>query len=182
VEAFLRFTDKPMIASKEAVTSGLSLACKDGVIGIGRGPNVSDLQVRYCRTEIPLDPSEEGLWIIPPFEPQREKGTTAGIDQVAPAEVVPTETPGGESRRQQEIKGGGVKRFVISGAVPVENYHELFRCFIGPAVRMNLKKLHLGVQFEMEVAGDQPLDENDPGLKAMKEAARQLGLKFGVEE
>ena len=47
---------------------------------------------------------------------------------------------------------------------------------------MNLKKLHLGVQFEMEVSADQQLDPNDPALKAMKEAARQLGLKFETEE
>jgi hypothetical protein len=92
--------------------------------------------------------------------------------------VIPGAEPGG----QPEIDRGGVKRFVISGAVPVENYHELFRCFIGPAARMNLKKLHLGVQFEMEVAGDQQFDPNDPALKAMKEAARQLGLKFDVDD
>ena len=59
---------------------------------------------------------------------------------------------------------------------------ELFRCFVGPAARMNLKRLHLGIHFEMEVPEGQALDPNDPALKAMKEAARQLGLTFEVEE
>jgi hypothetical protein len=47
---------------------------------------------------------------------------------------------------------------------------------------MNLKKLGLGVQFEMVLPEDRTLSENDPALKAMKEAARQLGLTFEVGE
>ena len=47
---------------------------------------------------------------------------------------------------------------------------------------MNLKKLRLGIQFEMEASDGQELDPNDPSLKAMKEAAKQLGLKFNLEE
>jgi len=42
--------------------------------------------------------------------------------------------------------------------------------------------MHLGIHFEMEVPEGQALDPNDPALKAMKEAARQLGLMFEVEE
>jgi hypothetical protein len=47
---------------------------------------------------------------------------------------------------------------------------------------MNLKKLHIGVQLEMELPEGQGLDPNDPNLKSMKEAARQLGLEFKIEE
>ncbi len=47
---------------------------------------------------------------------------------------------------------------------------------------MNLKKLIIGIQFEMETLPDKELDPNDPSLKAMQEAARQLGIKFEVEE
>jgi len=47
---------------------------------------------------------------------------------------------------------------------------------------MNLKKLHLGVQFEMVLPEDKPLSETDPAFKAMKEAARQLGLELTTEE
>jgi hypothetical protein len=46
---------------------------------------------------------------------------------------------------------------------------------------MNLKKLQLGVQFEMVLPEDRRLGENDPTLKAMKEAARQLGLTLEIE-
>ena len=47
---------------------------------------------------------------------------------------------------------------------------------------MNLKRLGLGVQFEMELPEDEALSENDPALKAMKEAARQLGLTIRFDE
>ncbi|HWP99514.1 MAG TPA: hypothetical protein VNK92_03495 [Vicinamibacterales bacterium] len=40
----------------------------------------------------------------------------------------------------------------------------------------------LGVQFEMELPEGKAPNENDPALKAMKEAARQLGLTFEVGE
>jgi hypothetical protein len=73
VDAFLRFTDKPMISSKEAVTAGLSQACSDGLVGIGRGGSPSTLQARYCKQSVSLDPNEDGVWIIPPFEPEEPK-------------------------------------------------------------------------------------------------------------
>ncbi|HDS29193.1 MAG TPA: ATP-binding protein, partial [Candidatus Acetothermia bacterium] len=70
VEAFLRFTDKPMVANREAVTAGLAQACTDGLVGIGRGGSLSTLHAKYCREPISLDPSEDGVWVIPPFEPE----------------------------------------------------------------------------------------------------------------
>ena len=45
---------------------------------------------------------------------------------------------------------------------------------------MSLRRLRLGVQFEMELPEGKALSENDPTLKAMKEAARQLGLTFEI--
>jgi hypothetical protein len=47
---------------------------------------------------------------------------------------------------------------------------------------MNLKKLRLGIEFEMVLPEDRPLSEDDPGLAAMKEAARQLGLELDIGE
>jgi hypothetical protein len=194
VEAFLRFTDKPMIASKEAVTAGLAQACVDGLVGIGRGASLVSLQTRYCKEPVSLDPSEDGVWIIPPFTPEPAKAP--GGEETAGAGVSAGEsgfgggpgagtTPGESSGTATATKPGAkgtVRRFVVRGDVPVENWGELFRCFVGPAARMNLKKLGLGVQFEMVLPEDRRLSENDPALKAMKEAARQLGLIFQSEE
>ena len=184
VDAFLRFTDKPMVATKDAVTTGLAQACADGLVGIGRGGSPSALQARYCKQLVSLDPSEDGVWIIPPFEPEQPKTTIDEGTSSGAGKTTATTSPGTKpTPTTTEIPPRrSVRRFSVRGAVPVENYGELFRCFVGPAARMNLKRLHLGIQFEMEVPEGQELDPNDPALKAMKEAARQLGLTFEVGE
>lgn len=46
---------------------------------------------------------------------------------------------------------------------------------------MDLKKLQLGIEFQMEVPDGAQLDPDAPNLKAMKESARQLGLNFQAE-
>ena len=193
VEAFLRFTDKPMVVGKEAVTAGLAQACADGLVGIGRGGSLSMLQARYCKQSVSLDPNEDGLWIIPPFVSDAlsvQGGTETTQSGAGPggSDVGSGSTPGSAAGGTIETAAAGkfgakstVRRLIVRGDVPVENWGELFRCFVGPAARMNLKKLHLGVQFEMELPEGRLLTENDPAVKAMKEAARQLGLKLEVE-
>ena len=194
VEAFLRFTDKPMIAAKEAVTAGLTQACVDGLVGLGRGGSISTLQTRYCKQSVSLDPSEDGLWIIPPFDPEHEKvrrgeelpgvGDGSGQRSAAGGSASNSATGGsGEPVTAEDIDAKGtVQRFVVRGEVPVENWGELFRCFVVPAVRMNLKTLGLGVQFEMVLPEGAALNENDPVLKTMKEAAKQLGLTLEIKD
>ena len=192
IDAFFRFTDKPMISSKDAVTSGLVQACADGLIGIGRGGSPSTFQASYCKQTVSIDPNEDGVWIIPAFEPEGEEGAKdtgvaptggeAGFPGAEGREDMGATGVTGEVTTRPEDEVQKIRRFKITGSVPVENYSELFRCFVGPAARMNLKKLNLGVQFEMETLPDKALDSNDPSLKAMKEAARQLGIKFETEE
>lgn len=187
VEAFLRFTDKPIISAREAVTAGLAQAWADGLVGIGRGGSPATLRARYWGQAVSLDPSEDGVGIIPAFTPESEEKRA----QVGAGASTQTDTAAGTGGQvgvdtadtgQVETRQPRVRRFVVHGAVPVENYSELFRCFVGPAARMNLKKLHLGIQFEMEAVEGQELDPNDPSLKAMKESARQLGLEFDTGE
>ena len=197
VEAFLRFTDKPMVATKDAVTDGLARACEDGLLGIGRGGGLSSLLTRHCRQSVSLDPTEDGVWIIPSFDPEPatksgdEKTSGAGFGEGKTASG--PETKGGTGTGIGEDGDGNVtdketsdrrtvRRFVVEGEVPVESWGELFRCFVGPAVRMRLKKLGLGVRFEMALPDDGALSEDDAALKAMREAARQLGIKLQIEE
>ncbi len=195
VEAFVRFTDKPMIASREAVLQGLAQACKDKVIGLGRGLSLNNLQRQWCgqdATDAVMDASEEGLWIIPPFEPKQVEPSTVTGTGVTPA---PTPTGAGQAGTVQPpvqtvIPGTGVapkagkrvRRVKIKGNVPLDSWADVFRSFVNPAGRMGLKKLRLGVDFELEPQDGQPLDENDPTLKSMLESARQLGLGLEFEE
>jgi hypothetical protein len=190
VEAFLRYTDKPMIASREAVTQGLSGACKDRLIGIGRGLRVDNLQKRWCGEAIPLDPAEEGVWVIPPFT-EEQKPTVqpvTGTEKITTADTGSVKREGGTTppvfgqTTPTTAKGKAIKKIVISGDVPPESWSDLFRSFVSPAARMRLKHLRLGIQFEMESSADQPLSEDDPAIKAMKESAQQLSLDLDVEE
>ena len=197
VEAFLRFTDKPMVATNDAVTIGLARACEDGILGIGRGGQLSSLLTRHCQQSVSLDPTEEGVWILPPFDPklgialgdEEESGTGYGEDEIGVSPGADTATgigtgeDGGGSTPDQETSDKRmVRRFVVQGEVPVESWAELFRCFVGPAANMHLKELGLGVRFEMALHDDRAMSEDHAALKAMTEAARQLGLKLQIEE
>lgn len=181
VDTFLRFTDKPMIASKESVTTSLAQACKDGVIGIGRGATVTNLQSRYCKEDIGLDASEEGLWIIPPFEKvvaptgevTYETETTSGPVHVRER---PDVTPS-EAKTVRRIQ-----RLHIKGTVAVENWGELFRSFISPGTRLNLKRQTLSVDFDFQFPDSSAATADDASIKGMKEAARQLGLTLEIKE
>jgi hypothetical protein len=62
--------------------------------------------------------------------------------------------------------------------VPLESWTDVFRCFISPATRLGLKSLHLGIAFKLVAPDGQPLDRESPTLKAMREAAKQLGVKI----
>jgi hypothetical protein len=46
---------------------------------------------------------------------------------------------------------------------------------------MGLKRLRLGIDFELQAPDGKPLDVNDPAVKAMKESARQLGVDIEEE-
>jgi uncharacterized protein DUF499 len=187
IEAFLRFTDKPMVASNDAVVNGLAQACVDGLVGIARGPSASNLQVRVCRKQVSLDPSEDGVWIIPAFHDAPQPGTGPSGKSGEPVTTDTGTAPraGGEhgvTPGTGAPRAAAIRRIRIEGAVPLESYNELFRCFIGPAARMNLKRLTIGVGFVLEAQDAVPLDPNDPTIKAMREAARQLGLSLEMEE
>ena len=196
VEAFLRFTDKPMVATREAVTAGLAQACKDGFVGIARGGDLSSLHARYCGESIDLDPSEEGVWVIPPFtkpEPGQPEGGTGGGEDPGwvprGGRISDGDSAAGDAGSPDDEEGAAdeaapksfVRGFTVQGSVPIESWTEIFRCFVNPATRMHLKRLQLGIQFEMKAPDDGQIASNDPTLKAMKESAQQLGLEMDID-
>jgi hypothetical protein len=188
VEAFLRYTDKPMVASADAVIQGLSQACKDRVIGIGRGTSSEKLQTRRCGEYVALDRSEEGVWIIPPFTKQAADQATTVAGQ-GTGGAVTTGKSDGEAVTVTDGGAGGtvvgkskvVRAISITGVVPLESWTEVFRCFVGPAARLGLKSLELGIAFKLVAQDGHPLDSDNPTLKAMREAARQLGVQLREE-
>lgn len=184
IDVFLRYTDKPMIASKDAVVQGLAQACKDGILGIGRGVNMTNIQSRSCREQVFIDPNEDGLWIVLPFTPEEGKGEGAvtGAEGTAGTATTATSKTGTSITEIAETVKATIQSVVIKGYVPLDSWGDIFRCFVNPAARMQLKKLNLGIQFEIEPSSDHPIDKNDPAFKAMQEAAKQLGLSIEIKE
>ncbi len=182
IEAFLRFTDKPIISNRRAVTDGLSQACADGLVGLGRGGNPKSLLSKYCKQTIELDPSEDGIWIIPPFESDVE-------DVKSEKEIADVANVGPKSLdKNSEIVSGNnldgkipVTRLTVHGKIQVEHWGDLFQYFVHPGVEMNLKKMKLHIHFEMIPREIDPLHTNDKKIIAMKESASQLGLKLEIE-
>jgi len=48
--------------------------------------------------------------------------------------------------------------------------------------RMNLKKLKLGIDFNLELSDDNPISEEETEYKRLKEAAGQLGINIETEK
>ncbi len=188
IDAFLRYTDKPMITSREAVTQGLSDACKNKLVGIGRGLRLDSLQTRWIGAPVALDPNEEGIWILAPFTPQAAAAVAPPTIKYEATPAVPYQTAAtpesaGAPTSQKPIAPdkNQVRRIVIRGNVPIESWADLFRSFVAPAARMNLKRVQLGIAFELEAKPEQLLNPDDQAIKSMKEAAQQLGLKIELE-
>ena len=80
---------------------------------------------------------------------------------------------GGTTLDKETATKRTVRRFVVQGEVPVESWGELFRCFVGPAARMDLKKLGLGVQFEMTLPDDGALIGEDAGPTLLPRLSRR---------
>ncbi|MDA8238962.1 MAG: hypothetical protein M0Z67_01190 [Nitrospiraceae bacterium] len=130
-----------------------------------------------------IDPNEDGIWIIPPFRREEGKGESAGFSAEGTSGVTATAaTETGGSTETAEAGKATIQSVVIKGHVPLDSWGDIFRCFVNPAARMQLKKLNLGIQFEIEPSSEHPINKNDPAFKAMQEAAKQLGLKIEIRE
>jgi hypothetical protein len=177
VDSFLRFTDKPIIPNLKVAIDAVSKAAQDGRVGIGIGTAINSLNKKYCKN-IPssIDWQDDGVWIIPPFEPE-PAAQPEKPDVVKPPFSQPTVT---EPKPAEVKEGSSVRQIVVSGEVPLEEWAQIFRSFIQPSTQMNLKKQKLSIRFEFELGSSSPITPGDNGVKAMQESAKQLGLKCEI--
>jgi len=180
IDAFLRYTDKPMIASRGAVVQGLIQACRDKLVGIGRGTSLKNLQKTWCGEAPVAELDEDGVWIIPPFETPAGQRTPEGGPKPGQKPEPGPEPKTGPGPGPKPA-GRAMHSIRIGGDVPVEHWADLFTCFVNPGVKMRPKKLRIGVEFDIELPAEQGVDESDPAFKSMQESARQLGLDFSSE-
>jgi len=179
VDCFLRLTDKPMIPNAKVVIDAVSKAANDGRIGIGVGTGLNSLNKKYCKN-IPssIDWQDDGVWIIPPFEPEpavQPEKTEPSVGKP------PFSQPAFTEPKPAEVKeGGSVRQILVSGEVPLDEWSQIFKSFINPSTQMNLKKQKLSIRLEFEAGSANPIKPDDNRVKAMQESAKQLGLKCDI--
>lgn len=176
MDFFLRFTDKPMITSLEVIRTAVNKAAVDGRVGIGIGPSINNLNKKYCKNLPYIDWNDDGIWIITAFEPEKEK-----VEEIVSEKtnhIEPSDSEQTTKTNELTTKGKQIKRIVIKGDIPLEEWSQVFRSFIQPSTQLNLKKQKLNIQFEFEANQNNLLNAEDNKVKAMKESAKQLGLDF----
>jgi hypothetical protein len=183
VEAFLRFTDKPMVISQEAVFKSIVEACKNGTLGIASGNSPEDFKHTYCNESIPAMATLDGLWVIPAFDrpvppiiPATDDGQN-GKGKTAPSVIVSPPVPTPEVNEPVDAHGK-VRGVTVRGTVKLEDWRDATKAFVN-ARDANDQAVAETVTFQITVnyAGD-GLDENSNAVGAMEETAKQLGLEI----
>jgi hypothetical protein len=182
-EAFLRFDDKPMITGVDAVASSLQRYCTNGEFCIATGDG-KDFTRFFFKENIPFfDVNDVTYWLVDKInKPELDQGKPPVL--AVPSE--PGSAPPVNEPPIEPIIGGSFtpKQFrsiQVSGNVPLERYTELFNYFITPFA-MNGNKIDIEVNFKIKANNTSPIDDSKQQYKSAKEAAKQLGLDFSVEE
>ena len=193
-EAFLKFDDKPMITGIDAITTTVNRYCQEGAWKVGCGSPDHWTRQPYCEEQVPfLNPQDETYWLLDPTfvwagggsggesgNGGDNNGNGGDSGNGGGAGNGGNEGNGGDSGNGGE--GGSTRtysRVTINGSVPIENYNELFSSFI-QTLRYNHLKIEM--KFSAETTSTNPLTENSPIVKSIKESASQLGLNISFEE
>lgn len=178
-EAFLRFDDKPMILNVDAVKDTVNRYCEEGMWNVGTGDPEHFSRIYHNETIPFLNPQEDGYWLLDSSVMPKPAGGGAGLSpEPGPTPTPgPAPTPGPEPAPTPATKT--YKRVTISGSVPIENYSQLFSSFVN-----TLKNNHLKIEVKFTASNNptNPLTDNSPIVKSVKESASQLGLEFEAEE
>ena len=190
-----------MIASRDAIRNTVNKYCQEGLFNVGGGIKGKYTKI-YHNEEVPfmLECSWEDLWLLDPSIVMKPESST----ETASSSAAGTEFCGGTSCSTGIFGGSGsswgtsgnettnplnsdssenevkiYRKVTISGGVPIENWTQLFTSFVNTLKKNNLK---IDIKFTAESTEQNPLTENSPTFKSIKESASQLGLDFEMEE
>lgn len=182
-EAFLRFDDKPMIISPDAVKTSLLRYCQENKLGIASGDGAAFTKY-YIGEPVPFfDVLDETYWLVSPGQIPNEAPQTEGNVTPAPGPVINTFNKTGVTPATTEAENPSlveIRKLTISGKVPLERYTELFNYFITPFA-MNGNKIDIQISFTVHSTPSSRLDEGRSIVKNAREAAGQLGLRVDEE-
>ena len=177
-EAFLRFDDKPMILNAEAITDTVNRYCEEGMWNVGTGAGEPYSRIYHNERVTFLNPQEDGYWLLDPSVMPKPAAGGGPSPEPTPGPS-PTPTPSPEPGPEPTPATKTYKKVTISGSVPIENYSQLFSSFVNTLKNNHLK---IEVKFTASNSPTNPLTDNSPIVKSVKESASQLGLDFEVEE
>jgi len=180
-EAFLRFDDKPMITGIKAIQDSLLKYCHNGefCIATGDGKNFTRY---FLKESVPyFDVSDETYWLAdkslkPKQDSEREDDSNQTIgDKLNPSSYKTEDETNTESGSAKKLRS-----LTISGKVKLEDYSELFQCFIAPFSSIG-NKIEIEMKFKIKSSENSQIDESMKQYKDAKESAKQLGLRFEEE-
>ncbi len=180
-EAFIRFDDKPMITSADAVAKSLVKYCYNGEFCIATGDGTSFTRY-FLGEQVPFfDVSDQTYWLLDKIlmpKPEIQPGTPEPDVPNVPGDRVGE----GETSLPDVPELGAprvVKSVTVSGRVPLDQYTQVFSSFIMPLAQNNIE---IEIRIKGKSTSLKPLSETSQEYKIVKESAQQLGLSFEEEE
>ena len=174
-EAFLRYDDKPMISSQEAIVRTVNRYCGEGLFNVAVGTQGNYTKV-YAKEQIPfLDVTQEDYWLV---DTSVTLAPTPG-EPINPSPDAPTQqTPQQPEAPSDTSEPRLLRSITIEGQVPLENWTQLFTSFIN-----TLKNNRLKIEIKMTASSTNanPITDNSQLYASVKESASQLGLNFTEE-
>jgi hypothetical protein len=182
-DAFLRFDDKPMIASKEAIQNSILRYCNDGYFAIGSGDG-NFFSKYYFKESIPFfDVLQDDFWLVAPEDlPAKEPIVeTPSNGTVIPTPTLPTANAGNTTASPIPVPNDPIiPSVIIFGQLTVKvQFMSLGQYFLVP---FKDNSIEMEVKFKIKTSPNSPLTENDQKFKRMKEAAKQLGFDLIINK
>lgn len=181
-EAFLRFTDKPMLTAPKAVAIGFSELARRRQVGIAYGAEPSKLEGQATGETVAIDSTDEGLWIVDVGTVRRPE--TAG-EPVGTGTATTTPASGSAGSMTSELPPAkDEKRYStvhVTGRVPLESWQDVFPSFIRPLTQANADLvIRIDITGKARSGGAIPGRLVDQG--GIQEAARQMKLDVDAKE
>lgn len=176
-ETFLRFDDKPMIRTAQAVVATVDRYCANGLWNVAFGTEGNYSNVYHDTTVQLLDVTSDEYWLVDTsvcMEADTSKSDDAGGNGDA-------HTDGNDNNHSpsQPSDPKTFRSITISGDVEAGNFQQLYASFVNT---LKENRLHIEVRFTARSTDGHPLTENSATIKSVKESASQLKLDFEAEE
>lgn len=182
LEAFLRFDDKPMISSHEAVRKTVDRYCQEGLFNVAVGLDGNYTKV-YAHESIPfLDVTQDDYWLVDTSVTLAPTPAPAPVSPVSShqgtEETPTTPQPAPSIPSQNTPQPRTIRTLTIAGQVPVEHWTQLYTSFVS---QLKSNRLKVEIQLTAHSTSTSPITDNSQLYASVKESAKQLGLTFTEE-